>query len=193
MGYVTPNTVSGSDVLTASLWNTQIRDNMDALNNPPSCRVARVSAAPLTLTILSPTSSAVPFITWESALSANECWDNDGMWNPSTPEFITIQTSGIYSVEFNCFWSCGSLARPTYILNVGTPIAAGTRYERARTQLDQAYSGFDVLNSTLKLNQGQAVRAQLYIDLLGTDYYVYGRGTQDYAQSSLTVTRISGT
>lgn len=31
MGYTTPNTVTSSDVLTAALWNTQIRDNFESM------------------------------------------------------------------------------------------------------------------------------------------------------------------
>ena len=37
MPYTTPNTVSGSDTLTAALWNTQIRDNFEIVGRAPSC------------------------------------------------------------------------------------------------------------------------------------------------------------
>ena len=86
MPYTPPSTVTGSDVLTAALWNTQIRDNFAALFTPPSAHVVRLT--PLTLT----GSDDIP---WEQAR-----WDtNPTSWSASDPTKVIINTDGIYLIS----------------------------------------------------------------------------------------------
>jgi hypothetical protein len=97
MGYITPNTVTGSDVLTAALWNTQIRGNMEGLRKPHSCEV-RLDAG------IANYASNAP-IAWQ-ALN----WDTSSlalfpqqqppppMWSAGSPTRVFIRESGLYLV-----------------------------------------------------------------------------------------------
>lgn len=115
MAYTPPSTVTGSDVLTAALWNAQIRDNLEWLRKPPACRAVVTSAYTIT---------NLTAITYNSA-----SYDTDPtMWTISQPSRITIRTAGLWRIE-----SGGVLTAPTtisegtlhfkvngnYVLNVG--------------------------------------------------------------------------
>ena len=86
MPYTPPSTVTGSDVLTAALWNTQIRDNFEWLRKPPAAHVIRTTAWTAT------TGTAIP---WEQALFDT----NPTSWTVSSPTQLTINTDGIYLVS----------------------------------------------------------------------------------------------
>jgi hypothetical protein len=86
MAWTTPATaVSGQTALTASFWNTQVRDNQNFLYTPPMCMVRR------TTNLTSYTSNTA--ITWESS-----AYDTDTMWSSGTN--VVIKTAGVYLVSF---------------------------------------------------------------------------------------------
>jgi hypothetical protein len=90
MPYTTPSTVTGSDVLTAALWNTQIRDNFEEVAKPYSCRASRYAGSTLSLVAGFPTT-----INWTANDTRN--WDFTGMHDLSVnPERILLPEAGIY-------------------------------------------------------------------------------------------------
>jgi hypothetical protein len=84
MAYITPNTVTGSDVLTAALWNTQIRDNFEAVTKPAFVSVRRSSN-------ISSYASGTP-ISW----STTDGTPTAGMWSASQPTRLTAPQTGLY-------------------------------------------------------------------------------------------------
>ena len=102
MGYVTPNTVSGSDTLTAALWNGQIRDNFEAAVKVPNARAARST----TLSCPATTTTAVP---WDSTTGA---WDwTTSMRSATTNNTrITAPEAGTYSVSTSSMFYSASVA-----------------------------------------------------------------------------------
>jgi len=90
MAWTTPSTVvAGSTELTASLWNEQVRDNLNYLATPPSVQVYRSS----NLTSYTANTN----IAWNA-----EAWDTDDMYTSATSTTnIVINTAGIYIISFN--------------------------------------------------------------------------------------------
>lgn len=87
MPYTTPNTVTGSDTLTAALWNAQIRDNFEDVAKPHS--VKAVSAVAVAAT-------SGTAVSWTAA----DEWDTSSMHNPaSNADRIVFPVAGIYSVN----------------------------------------------------------------------------------------------
>lgn len=90
MPYTPPSTVTGSDVLTAALWNTQVKDNLNTLYKPPACLVRRT-------TQLTPFTSGTA-VTWEGAI-----YDTTGPGSPmfslASPTRVTIQVTGLYLID----------------------------------------------------------------------------------------------
>lgn len=88
MPYTTPNTVTGSDVLTAALWNTQIRDNLEWLRKPQNAMVYLQSTQPAL--------SNGNTISWNAA-----AWDSStspATWSSSDPTKLYVRESGIYTL-----------------------------------------------------------------------------------------------
>ena len=67
---------------------------LDFLLNPPECRVDQTSHQSV------PTGAATATLIEFQSASV----DNDGMWSASTPDYITIQTSGWYELEYAVSW-----------------------------------------------------------------------------------------
>jgi hypothetical protein len=110
MGYTTPNTVTGSDVLTAALWNTQIRDNFEAAVKVPNARASRVT----TLSCPNATATAVP---WDSTTGA---WDYTTSMRSATVNNtrITVPEAGTYAVSSTAFfYSPTTAATIVYAIN----------------------------------------------------------------------------
>jgi hypothetical protein len=96
MAYITPNTVTGSDVLTAALWNTQIRDNFEAVvgevRNPNSCRVRRNVGS----TVGFSASGGLTPVQWNQP----DVYDFGSMHDPAVnPQRITFPVAGIYAAS----------------------------------------------------------------------------------------------
>lgn len=101
MPYTPPSTVTGSDLLTAALWNTQVKDNLNELRNPPFCKVI------LTSTI---SSYAGTDISWSSAP-----YNVGSMWSSGQTTRITAQQTGLYLVTFNLNFTTGTGANACFL------------------------------------------------------------------------------
>lgn len=160
MPYTPPNTVTGSDVLTAALWNTQVKDNLNELRNPPFCKVI------LTSTVTSYTSNTD--ITWSSAQ-----FNVGSMWSSGQPTRITASQTGLYLVTFNCHFSTGPGANACQLAVKRTPPATATstafntlvpRVQSGVTP-GQVVSGLGVMTSALtvlRLVQGEYLTFTLF-------------------------------
>ncbi len=98
MAFTSPNTVAAGDALTASMYNTYVRDNTNAFRNnsgvvPPAARILMTQA----FTVAN--SSHTSFTGFTSS-NASEDFDTDSMVSLSgTPSCMTINTAGIYQVN----------------------------------------------------------------------------------------------
>lgn len=89
MPYTTPNTVTGSDVLTAALWNLQIRDNFEAVRKPQSACVYMVDPS-------SASFSDGVAVSWTASL-----WDTEiatPSWTIGDPTKLYVRETGLYRV-----------------------------------------------------------------------------------------------
>lgn len=119
MAWTTPGTAVDNTPLTASRWNTDVRDNTSFLNNPPAVRCTKSS----TQAISAVTLTAVIF---EGA----DSYDTDSMHNPASNNTrITFATAGIYIVTASVMTSAalGGYAEIFPYLNgdTGFRIASG--------------------------------------------------------------------
>src|SRR5262245_7924090 len=90
MGYTTPTTHSTGDLITASIWNTDLVDNIKFLANPPACRVYNSDDSN---GVVDQTDLAVSF--------DSERFDTDNMHSTSSNKSrITFNTAGVYVVTF---------------------------------------------------------------------------------------------
>lgn len=83
-----PATFTTGEVVTAAKLNTEIRDAVNFILNPPQVRLyltANQSTASTTVTVLS---------GW------TELRDSDAMYAAGSPTRITFNTSGVYQVSF---------------------------------------------------------------------------------------------
>lgn len=103
MPYTTPNTVTGSDVLTAALWNTQVKDNLEWLRKPQNAMVY--------LTGTQPALSTGGTISWNAA-----AWDTSTSpvtWSLTDASKLYVREAGIYML------TC--IARATMTASHGSP------------------------------------------------------------------------
>lgn len=91
MPYTTPSTVTGSDVLTAALWNTQIRDNLEWLRKP--------QLACVYLQGTQPALAAGSTISWNAALYDTST--TPVTWSVGDPTKLYFRDAGVYDVTFN--------------------------------------------------------------------------------------------
>lgn len=82
-----------------------VSDALNFLLNPPEAKVVQTAAQ----SIPNGTATATP-ITWSSVV-----FDNDDMWDSSTPTILTIQTPGWYEVE----WALAFAGRADALLRSG--------------------------------------------------------------------------
>lgn len=114
MPYTTPVTFVAGDVLTAAQMNTQVRDNVSFLANPPACRVFH-SVAQAT------TSGSAAVCAFDS-----ERLDTDNMHSTSVNNGrITFNTAGLYYVQALIRWQQnGTGYRDIGIWKLGTTAIA---------------------------------------------------------------------
>lgn len=178
MPYTPPSTVTGSDVLTAALWNTQIRDNLNELRfNPYFVR------AVLTSSINPYTGSAA--IPWSSATH-----NVGGMWSAGSPTAITIQATGLYLVNFICAFSTGTGAN-TCTLQIRKSTGGGAATTVAAQLAPRIISG---TSPGLVVNGVSAqVRCAEVLRLVQTDVLTFHLGAQSVNGSgSITPVSVDG-
>jgi len=186
MPYITPNTVTGSDVLTAALWNTQIRDNMEELRNPVSCEVG------LSSTINPYTSNSA--ISWQV-----KNWDTSStpMWTLATnPTRITIRETGLYLVVFKVYTTHSPTPQGVSLnLSVNgvltdrdstTPISAsGPSFAESTFSTHLPLSVNDYVTAAVAYNYSVTPITPIYT--------LVANSPRGYNQTRLSVTRISAT
>lgn len=97
MPYTTPTTRSTGLLVTASIWNTDLVNNILFLADPPACRVYNSSN-------ISCADAAVTTLTFNS-----ERFDTDNMHSTvSQTSRITFNTAGVYVVTFNAECQSGN-------------------------------------------------------------------------------------
>ena len=125
MAWTTPGTATTGDVLTASQWNTDVRDNPSFLYGPPMA----LASAPGTQAVTTSTGTKVEFDTEEI--------DTDGMVDlVGNDDRITIKTAGVYQFGINCaieFNASGD--REFYIQKNATPTRIADAMIRATAAL----------------------------------------------------------
>ena len=154
MAYITPNTVTGSDVLTAALWNTQIRDNFEAVRNPVTCEV-RLNAG---LTYVSGTTFPWQALGWDTSPPASP------MWSASDPTKVFIRETAIYLVTLKVL----AVLSPVPFYSQVNLSVNGSQVDYNRTY-SQGYSNPNAiiamtLTSQLSLNNGSYLSASLDFD-----------------------------
>lgn len=87
MAWTTPRTWVSGETVTDTLLNAHVRDNLNAIVNPP---YVHVRAATNTTTF--GTSSVSPII-WDTEVA-----DTDSLYNPAANTKVTINTAGLYLV-----------------------------------------------------------------------------------------------
>src|SRR4051812_49348432 len=85
--YTTPPTATAGQPLSASDWNTKVRDSMEFLHNPPACRARKTTAQSLNTATLT------------TVLFDAERFDTDAIHdNVTNTSRLTCQTAGIYVI-----------------------------------------------------------------------------------------------
>jgi hypothetical protein len=83
--WTAPRTWVTSEIVTATIMNTHVRDNLLAINSTPKVLVAHNGGIPQ--------SGAG---TWHTVTWDVEVYDTDGMYSAGSNDRITIQTAGVY-------------------------------------------------------------------------------------------------
>jgi hypothetical protein len=164
MAFTTPGTAVAGDVLTAAFWNSNVRDNLNFLYSPPSCRVVRTSD-------LTSYSSGAD-ITWSS-----ESWDTDTMFSTGTT--ITINTAGLYLLSFVGRANGTSVSRILPTIKVG-----GTSCVTLESALSTGDTLFSI-SSIETLTVGAQITAAVSF-VAGSAYVVQGNAALAQNQTRLT-------
>jgi len=117
MGYTAPTTRSTGNLITASIWNTDLVNNILFLANPPACRVYHNT-----------TQSATSAVALTLAMNS-ERYDTDNMHDLVTNNSrITMNTAGLYLVTAHAAFAANATGqRDLYLqVNASTYIAMAT-------------------------------------------------------------------
>jgi len=90
MPYTTPSTVTGSDVLTAALWNTQIRDNLEFFRKPQNACVVCVASA---TAVAANTGNPYNTLLYDTGTGT-------ASWTIGDPTKLYVRETGLYRVSF---------------------------------------------------------------------------------------------
>lgn len=149
MAWTTPGTATAGDVLTASFWNTQVRDNQNFLYTPPMVKVYRSSD------LTSYTNGAN--ITWNA-----EEFDTDTMFTSGTD--VTIKTAGIWMVTGFAYITATATLTATFfgVKKNASYVAQQYHPPYSSTSSLVGYSGIhkfavnDVITANVELSGGSA-------------------------------------
>lgn len=149
MGYTTPVTKSNGDGLTSGDWNTYVRDNFEAILEPPRCLVDHSVA------------QAIAHNTDTSVAFNAELFDNDGMHSTtSNNNRITAKTAGLYFMSTAVQFENNSTGKRTLSLRVNGSFTIAT-------QETNAVSGGDTrlnVSTVYYLNENDYVEARVFQD-----------------------------
>jgi hypothetical protein len=119
MAYTAPTTRSTGNLITASIWNTDLVDNISFLANPPACKATRTS----TQAIVTATATAIQF-------NAADAYDTASMHDTVTNNTrVTMATAGLYVIVGYTEWelnATGTYRQARLRVNGTTAIAIQT-------------------------------------------------------------------
>lgn len=163
MAYTTPRTWVAGDVLTAAQLNTDVRDNISFLANPPSA-IARRAA-----------SQSIANATWTLITFDTEDRDTDGMFTVASGDRITIVTAGLYHVEFKAAFSVNVNGDRAFQICKGIVVDTGgfARATGKATAIDSSAT----IGGDIPLIAGDTLSFQVYQNSAGalnTEATAYG-------------------
>jgi len=161
MAVPSQGTVAVGDKITASLWNSDVRDGVDFLLSPPTCKVYKTANQSIP-------DSAYSCLTWNA-----ELFDTDTMHsNTSSNSRVTFTTAGIYQVTLTCLWANNAVGfryhtiekNGTTTYNSGTNIiepfvigALGATHAGANINFLSPFNAGDYIQVFVYQNSGGAV------------------------------------
>lgn len=164
-----PKTWVDGDFFTAPTANTELRDMLNFLINPPRLVLSRVA-------VLNVAQGTEPVVPWDT-----EILDTYGMWTPTTPSRITMQVPGKYRVSLIGSWAPNTTASVRVMkirLNGATP-----RYTVASIGPTGSPSSDTINNASLTLPYTFAINEFIEIQVshsVGTAGTILGfSGTND--------------
>lgn len=95
MAWTTPTAVSDGQTISASIWNQQIRDNLNELYQPPIVSASRIAT------------QNIPKLTWTDISFDTEVVDNVDGFTPTSTN-ITCKKTGIYRINYSFFLTSDS-------------------------------------------------------------------------------------
>lgn len=93
MAYVTPTTRASGYKVPASVWNSDVVENVKFLHGPPTARLQRDAAQSLASG------------TWEEISFDTEVWDTDTMWSSTAATKVFARTAGKFLVNVGGFFA----------------------------------------------------------------------------------------
>jgi hypothetical protein len=115
----TPRTWIAGEVVTATIMNQDVRDNMTMVGNPPRCKVHRTAT-------LSLTNNTITLLTWNDETRG---YDTDSMHSTSTNTHrVVTNTAGLYLAHLNLEFAANATGFRGIHLNVSTPAITGKSY-----------------------------------------------------------------
>lgn len=152
--YVDPQTIHNPAPASSppASWGDALRDNLEFLIEPPSCRVKKTTV-----------SQSIPHAT-NTAMEFNDAdeWDTDDFHDPSTNNTrLTVPTglAGKYLVAANCCFSPNA----TGVRTLGVRINGSTRVAQVQTPVSSGTYHTELSISTIvELNVGDYVEFTVY-------------------------------
>jgi len=173
--YTAPTTVSAGDAITASLYNTYVGTNVANLIVPPAVRVIR------TTSLGSYTNNAS--IAFESS-----SFDTDSMFSVGSPTVLTVNTTGLYLIEF-----AGIVSGNATITRILPRIKKNTNAIAYHEGV--VYNGNEsswMVSTVRSLTATDTISASVGF-VGGSGYTVFGNATESEGQTSLAMTWIGRT
>lgn len=149
MSYVAPATRSTGNLITAAIWNQDIRDNRNYMHNCPAVQVYRTTNQTIghnTQTLMS----------WDA-----EIFDSDALHSAATPGRIDVNDDGVYFIHVMIKWASGaaSVRGIRVIVSGSVPIAYNEMRIAATAEVEMSLSCVYRLRTDLNPSQVQVYQA----------------------------------
>jgi hypothetical protein len=148
MAWVNPSTRATGALITAAIWDQDVRANTEFLARPPSVSLQKS------------TEQSIANASWRSVSWNTENWDTDTMWSSTAPTRIDINTSGKWELSATVSWDTGSGLRIVGF-TVGGSTTATPSPLLDRRQITSEYA-IATVTDTRSLTSTQFVRLQVY-------------------------------
>jgi hypothetical protein len=119
VAWATPRTWIAGEVVTATVMNQDVRDNMTMVGNPPRCKVHRTAT-------FSVSNNTITLLTWNDETRG---YDTDSMHSTATNTHrVNVNTSGLYFNQLNLEWAANATGFRGIHLNISTPAIIAKHY-----------------------------------------------------------------